>query len=85
MHMRIKHFFEVKLSAARGVVWDALKAFIRGLCIKEISTIKIRSKWASDVARKVDKAEELYLRNPTPEHERQWTDAQKLYRTLTTS
>lgn len=72
MQLQIQYFLEAnKPSAAPRVVWDTLKAFIRGMCIKEINSIKTRTRqWASDVAQVVDKAEEVYLQTPTPEHER---------------
>ena len=84
MRMQIQYFLDDnKLSAAPGVVWDTLKAFIRGMCIKEISFIKTRNRqWARDAEKAVEKAEERYLLDPIPERGREWIDAQKLYRTI---
>ena len=84
MRTQVQYFLDDnKSSAAPGVIWDTLKAFIRGMCIKEISLIKTRNRqWAYEAERVVEKAEELYLQDPTPEQEGKWKDAQKIYRTI---
>lgn len=62
------------------VVWDALKAHLMGLIIKQISAIKSKTKdWENLLLSKAGKAEEMYLTNPSVDSEHKWLEPQALY------
>lgn len=69
--MGIKSFLYYKGTMFLGVVWDGLKAHVRGLMIKQIF-IKMATKEAR-------KPEERYIKNPSPASERSWLAAQSLH------
>lgn len=62
-----------------AVVWDALKAYLRGLFIRPISSIKTNIKeWENLVFSEARKADKTYITNPTEESEHSWLEAQAL-------
>lgn len=64
-------------TAAPGIVWDALKAHLRGLIIKQISAIKSNNReWETLDSAESRKAEEHCIAQPSPDSERSWLDAQ---------
>lgn len=69
--------------AMPAVVWDALKAYLRGLFIRPISSIKTNIKeWENLVLSEARKADKTYITNPTEESEHSWLEAQALYQQI---
>lgn len=63
-----------------AVVWDAIKAFLRGLLIREISGIKKRSReWEDTVRLELQNREMVLMMDPTPAKQNSWKEAQSLY------
>ena len=53
-------------TAPEGVVWDALKAFLRGILIQQVAKIKRNSReWEEKIREEVLEAEKQYVENPT--------------------
>lgn len=72
--------------AKLGVVWDALKAYMRGLIIRQISNIKTATKeWGTLVLSEAKKAEEHYVMNPSLALERSWLAAQSMHQQVSCS
>lgn len=70
--------------ARPAVVWDALKAHLRGLLTKQINAIKTKD-WENLVMDEATRAEERYIAAPSSESERRWQEAQALYQQVSTT
>lgn len=67
-------------SASAAVVWDLLKAFLRGCLIREITGIKNRSReWEDRVRDEMRKREQALVTDPSQSNNKAWTEAQSLY------
>lgn len=68
-------------TAAVGVQWDTLKAFLRGILIQRVAEIKKRSReWEESIRKEMEKAEKQYIEDPTPEKQNVWLNKQENYR-----
>lgn len=66
-------------TASQAMIWDSLKAFLRGLLLTKITNIKRKTrKQDLQFANTVQEAEREYIRNPTPLTRSKWCEAQKL-------
>lgn len=69
-----------KHSGSGEVVWYSIKAFLRGLLIREISGIKRRSReWEDTVHLELQTREMALVADPTPANQNSWKEAQSLY------
>lgn len=60
-------------TTSRGVMWDALKAYLRGSLIQKVSNIKKVSRdWEDRFRKELVEAEREYMKEPSPEKQRVW-------------
>lgn len=60
-------------TTTRGIMWDALKAYLRGLLIQQISRIKKSSlNWEDKTRKELITAEREYVKEPTPGNQSIW-------------
>lgn len=80
--LRLKEFVALNSGTASvGVVWDTLKAFLRGLLHQQVVKIKNKSRELEARARKeVMKSEAQYVKDPTPEKHEIWLKRQQEYK-----
>lgn len=80
--LRLKDFLELNTGTAPvGVVWDTLKAFLRGLLIKQAAKIKKKSReWEEHIRKEVIESERQYVIDPTPEKRETWLKKQQEYK-----
>lgn len=70
-------------SASAAVVWDTLKAFLRGCLIREIAGIKTRSReWESRVRDEVKEREQALIADPSQSNHDSWREAQAMYNSI---
>lgn len=70
-------------SASAVVVWDTLKAFLRGCLIKEIAGIKTRSReWENRVREELKEREQALVRDPSKSNQESWKEAQVVYNSV---
>lgn len=76
-------FGDNKGSSSAMMVWDTMKAYLRGLIIKEISKIKLATRqWEEELTQRVKQTEQEYTSDPNREKFGAWQDAQNLYKKL---
>lgn len=60
-------------------IWEAMKAYLSGIYIKGISTIKSKNRALTSALRsRLEEMEQSYLQAPTPDHRHYWLEAHKL-------
>lgn len=81
MLIKIREFLEYnRPSAAQGVVWDILKAYLRGIIIQLISRRKkITKYWEVEIMGKVTDMEKIYVEDSSPEDLVKLTEAEQFY------
>lgn len=72
--LKLKEFVAFNADTAEeGVVWDAMKAFLRGLLIQQVAKIKRRSReWEESIRKEVILLGKQYVEDPNPEKQRRW-------------
>ena len=80
--LKLKEFIEFNEgTVTQGVMWDALKAFLRGLCIQQVAKIKkVSREWENRIWMELENTEKEYIENPTLEKQRIWLNKQQEYR-----
>lgn len=78
----MREFVEINQGTVTpAVLWDALKAFLRGVLIQQMAKFNKEARSEDEKSlRKVLEAENNYIRNPTPEKEIAWQDKQQEYK-----
>lgn len=68
-------------TAAAGILWDTLKAYLRGVLIQQVAKFKKEAKvWEENIQREVLEAENNYVTDPSSEREKAWLDKQQDYK-----
>lgn len=68
-----------KGSSVASNVWEAMKAYLRGIYIKGISIVKSWSRALMSALRsRLDETEQRYLQAPTPDYRLHWLEEHKL-------
>lgn len=82
MKARLREFIEHNAgSASEGVVWDSLKAYLRGLLIQQISKVKKQTRVRGEAIREeVLVSERKYVADPRPENQECWVRKQQEYK-----
>lgn len=63
------------------VVWDAMKAYLRGVVIKEISKIKLATRQREElIMQRVKQTQQEFRLDPIEEKCAVWQEAQKIYK-----
>lgn len=76
---KLKEFVEFKEhTASSWVLWDSLKAFLRGILIQQVVKIKKESReWEESIRKEVIEAENNYVNDPTLEKQKIWLNKQQ--------
>lgn len=70
-------------SASTAVIWNSLKAFLRGCLIREITGIKNHSReWENRVQDEMRTREQALVADPSQSNHDSWTEAQSLYNSV---
>lgn len=68
-------------SAAPPVLWDTLKAFLRGVLIQQMAKFNKEARSEEeDTLKDALEVENNFIRNPNPELERTWQEKQQKYK-----
>lgn len=59
-------------------MWDALKAFLRGILIQQVAKIKqVSREWENKIKKELATAEKEYVEDPSPEKQGEWLNEQQ--------
>lgn len=77
-----KEFVQINAGTApSGVIWDSLRAHLRGLLIQQVARTKGKPREWKRVSRKeATQAERRYVEDPTPDRQKEWLDKQQVYK-----
>lgn len=80
----LREFLTFKTHAvSAAVIWDSLKAFLRGYLIWEITGIKNHSReWEDRVRNEMQSREQALITDPSQSNHEAWTEAQSLYNSV---
>lgn len=68
-------------TVTKGVMWDTLKAYLRGLLIQKVYKIKKASRdWEDKTRRELMEAEKEYVKEPLPDKQKVWEKKQQSYK-----
>lgn len=68
-------------TATAGILWDTLKAYLRGVPIQQVAKFNKEAKiWEERIRREVIEAENNYVTDPSSEREKIWLDKQQDYK-----
>lgn len=79
---KVKEFIDFNTdTTTRGVMWDALKSYLRGLLIQQVSrTKKKSSEWEVKIRAELAAAEREYLKEPSADTRSKWENKQQTYK-----
>ena len=80
----MKEYLQINTgSAPTGVVWDSLKAFLRGLLIQQVARIKREGREREGkLGLEVAQAEARFIEEPTPTRQKEWLGKQLEHKTV---